>query len=1218
MGQKQDDSHKKIEQKDVRSRELVQIGSRRVNAGVQLAHSSPDKEPDAVRHNLIGLALSGGGIRSAALNIGFLKEIFLRRLLPYVDYLSTVSGGGYAGAYLSSAAVAGNSEKNGTDDDTDPAEEETHIYSPSSVTLGPNDLAPETINLSDDPRPEPKVIPDAFLVDRYRRATPEERKREGTQHLKFIHHGSSLLKLFQFANRYLIGGLWIWILMISGLACASSLIALGFRSLDFPWAADRLAAAGFDGDVSRAFFVPVVLFAAWLLIWSLSFATGRGHRRNFLSRIILGLMLITAGVALAALIGTGDVSFGITEAVQQLTTSEFIGDAQTVGRNALIATVIIGLLPYLSPRRLFQSGTDPKNHVERAVFAVASRSLLVGVPFFIIAWFTREDLTAETRRRLPTLSYGHVINWEHPRLSLFHRIEAERSESRPASVQHSPDDIGNDFVMKLLGARNDSQDARAGQWLGKSLENSWAQLSRTDAATPWDALQKVEQLNQEIRGLSGEPVYAEDGDRPAIPVRMLRGIGRAVVDSDKFCDLVECRERRRLLMTELTDCLNHVLRRPDFFKEFEKSISGAKEEKSEKHKDIAGLVEEAQRLATPPPPSSAPFPRNWLHDIVSTNRSILEAWYPGTIRDRETVFAHLVLTTDQEYRSAWFVWSFGVFVVSLLLIDLNATSLHGFYARRLADPWLVGKAQSKSWLRSMVAKEESLRLSQLNTVRKGFPYHLISATRHRLGMRRTGENRHSHFLFSSEYCGSRATTYSRTEDLKVGLIGGRREISVADAVAVSSAAVSPEQQSNPLLWLLLFLGNARLGLWVPNPRQGSAPRGDTWRDRLRQFLWQVDAIIPVSPVRVLTRWLRKDKDAGAHCFVTDGGHLENTGIGELFKRRCRVVVAVDASCDPDFEFVDFSRLARWARLRHGISLLPFPDDIPLEKQFQQIVPHREDDGSPSMDPTSSDTLVDADRALSRSHFIRARIRYGQSTAPDGLLILVKASLTGDEPLDLLRYSKLEAEFPHHSTTDQFYESDRFESYRLLGEHLAESLITQLPDAVHNICEWAQRDDQSVQEHRDGYLLEFQRASVAAARELATYRAEETGEVADLARAELINPELQVTEVVSIVRKYASQLVDDEKLQQVYVDRLQFDQGAEDVRELLEQLLNDPDTSSRERWLEFYRYGLSDERPAAVRRRVVQIIESGQFNVEALEAHRSIKAGVAEKAEVVHE
>lgn len=46
-----------------------------------------------------GLALSGGGIRSATFNLGLLQALADKGVLKHTDYLSTVSGGGYIGAF---------------------------------------------------------------------------------------------------------------------------------------------------------------------------------------------------------------------------------------------------------------------------------------------------------------------------------------------------------------------------------------------------------------------------------------------------------------------------------------------------------------------------------------------------------------------------------------------------------------------------------------------------------------------------------------------------------------------------------------------------------------------------------------------------------------------------------------------------------------------------------------------------------------------------------------------------------------------------------------------------------------------------------------------------------------------------------------------------------------------------------------------------------------
>jgi len=54
----------------------------------------------ALKANLTGLAFSGGGIRSATFNLGVIQALCDLELLRSVDYLSTVSGGGYIGSWL--------------------------------------------------------------------------------------------------------------------------------------------------------------------------------------------------------------------------------------------------------------------------------------------------------------------------------------------------------------------------------------------------------------------------------------------------------------------------------------------------------------------------------------------------------------------------------------------------------------------------------------------------------------------------------------------------------------------------------------------------------------------------------------------------------------------------------------------------------------------------------------------------------------------------------------------------------------------------------------------------------------------------------------------------------------------------------------------------------------------------------------------------------------
>jgi Patatin-like phospholipase len=57
----------------------------------------------AIEKDLTGLAISGGGIRSATFALGVLEALKAKGRLEQFDYLSTVSGGGYIGSWLSAA-----------------------------------------------------------------------------------------------------------------------------------------------------------------------------------------------------------------------------------------------------------------------------------------------------------------------------------------------------------------------------------------------------------------------------------------------------------------------------------------------------------------------------------------------------------------------------------------------------------------------------------------------------------------------------------------------------------------------------------------------------------------------------------------------------------------------------------------------------------------------------------------------------------------------------------------------------------------------------------------------------------------------------------------------------------------------------------------------------------------------------------------------------------
>jgi glycerophosphoryl diester phosphodiesterase len=88
----------------VQEGELDQIRGNRASEGKPTKSDSDTLQRHSARvaldRDLFGLAFSGGGIRSATFNLGVLQALSQIGLLKHVDYLSTVSGGGYIGTWL--------------------------------------------------------------------------------------------------------------------------------------------------------------------------------------------------------------------------------------------------------------------------------------------------------------------------------------------------------------------------------------------------------------------------------------------------------------------------------------------------------------------------------------------------------------------------------------------------------------------------------------------------------------------------------------------------------------------------------------------------------------------------------------------------------------------------------------------------------------------------------------------------------------------------------------------------------------------------------------------------------------------------------------------------------------------------------------------------------------------------------------------------------------
>ena len=165
-------------------------------------------------------------------------------------------------------------------------------------------------------------------------------------------------------------------------------------------------------------------------------------------------------------------------------------------------------------------------------------------------------------------------------------------------------------------------------------------------------------------------------------------------------------------------------------------------------------------------------------------------------------------------------------------------------------------------------------------------------------------------------------------------------------------------------------------------------------------------------------------------YLTDGGHIENLGIYELLRRRCRVVIAVDAEADPQMAFGSFNTLERYALIDLGIRI-----DLP----WQPITNESLNTGK------VIDETGDAEKHHG-PHCAIGEIRYPGGRK--GILIYIKASLTGDENDYIFDYKKRQDDFPHETTLDQMFTEQQFEAYRALGFHAAFGLFDRSDSVAH--------------------------------------------------------------------------------------------------------------------------------------------------------------------------
>lgn len=368
---------------------------------------------------------------------------------------------------------------------------------------------------------------------------------------------------------------------------------------------------------------------------------------------------------------------------------------------------------------------------------------------------------------------------------------------------------------------------------------------------------------------------------------------------------------------------------------------------------------------------------------------------------------------------------------------LNRLSLHDLYEARIQQTWIIsarkpGASATSPDEEGLVGRWTSvwpapdLTMASLTALGEPrMPYPLFCAALSLPGSRgeKLPERKADSFLIAPAYSGSAITRWSRTSTLP-----DFNNMPLARAAAISGAVVAPNmgERTSTSMSIITTLLNIRIGRWVRNPRPPMAGR---W-PRLSQL----------AHVLYLREMFGQARREDVSIYLSDGGHFDNLGVYELFRRHCRYIIAVSADLEspgqPD-KMGNLGNALRMARVDFGVEvtlgpLRPLLRDRSTGRVLSQYLvgriryPHM-----PIAPDPGADLLDEANRANVNS----------------GVFVFIKCGLS-DERLsaDLLQYLGTNPSFPYDPTTDQQFDQPQFESYRQLGFLAAEAMFDEHPEA----------------------------------------------------------------------------------------------------------------------------------------------------------------------------
>jgi hypothetical protein len=359
-----------------------------------------------------------------------------------------------------------------------------------------------------------------------------------------------------------------------------------------------------------------------------------------------------------------------------------------------------------------------------------------------------------------------------------------------------------------------------------------------------------------------------------------------------------------------------------------------------------------------------------------------------------------------------------VYVLLLwLLLDEVTSVAHLFYRERLATAFVgyrrfVGGGGPRLMRYAQPSWDEPLWISKLQSGRTDakLPNLVVCAAVNLSGDLPVGRMGAS-FTFERDLVGGPETGYMPTVWMECR---ARGSVTMPALMAISGAAVSPSmgKMTLPAFRFLMALFDLRLGAWLPNPfsspmrastseiRTTTPKTKDTERHEPRYGAGYVRP----GALYVFREAFGLNSIQRPYVYVTDGGHWENLGLVELLRRGCARIVCIDGSGGDAVSFGTLSEAIALARSDLGV-------EISINLSQMRAAKGEE----------------------SEMGFAYGNIRFPDGT--HGTLVYIRALRTKTMPEDLRSYAMKDPKFPNHPTSDQFFNEERLEAYRALGQHL---------------------------------------------------------------------------------------------------------------------------------------------------------------------------------------